>query len=183
LTYESAITHDFTATESFAIGDTSFSTTIPQALTLEGQTGVAADTLLFGSIRWVDWSEFDITPTAYDSAIGGSLVDYSDDVITYNLGLGRRFNDQWSGAVTAGYEASTDGFSGNLGPTNGNTSLGLGVTHTMDNVRITGGVRYIWIGDAETEAPAALGAPAGTTLGDFDDNSGWAAGLKIAYNF
>lgn len=51
----------------------------------------------------------------------------------------------------------------------------------MDSVRISGGVRYIWIGDAETEAPAP--APAGTTLGDFNDNSGWAAGLKIAYNF
>ena len=32
---------------------------------------------------------------------GGSLVSYDNDATTYNLGLGRRFNEEWSGAVTA----------------------------------------------------------------------------------
>ncbi|MFG5382388.1 OmpP1/FadL family transporter [Yoonia sp. R2-816] len=190
LTYHSEVTHDFTATEaslSPAVPptDTEFSTTIPQSVTLEGQTGVAADTLLFGSIRWVDWSEFDISPTIFGSGAGNpSLVDYEDDSVTYNLGLGRRFNDDWSGAVTAGYEAANGGFAGNLGPTDGNTSLGVAVTRTIDAVRITGGVRYIWIGDADTEAPLAFtGGTPGVTLGEFEDNTAWAAGLRIAYNF
>lgn len=188
LTYHSEITHDFQATEAYPaelIGETptEFSTTLPQSVTLEGQTGIAADTLLFGSVRWVDWTAFDITPPIF--ALGGSsLVDYSDDSVTYNLGVGRRFNDEWSGAVTAGYEAAKGGFSGNLGPTDGNTSVGVAVTRTMDALRITGGVRYIWIGDAETEAPGAFtGDTPGVTLGDFSDNSGWAAGVRIAYNF
>ncbi|MFA8443021.1 outer membrane protein transport protein [Yoonia sp.] len=187
LTYHSEITHDFDSTEAYpaeSIPETerSFSTTLPQSITLEGQTGIAADTLLFGSVRWVDWTAFDITPPIF--ALGGSsLVDYSDDSVTYNLGVGRRFNDEWSGAVTAGYEAAQGGFSGNLGPTDGNKSLGVAVTRTMDALRITGGVRYIWIGDAETEAPGAFPVPPGTTLGEFEDNSGWAAGVRIAYNF
>lgn len=183
LIYHSEITHDFDADENGA--STKFSTTLPQSLTLEGQTGIAADTLLFGSIRWVDWTAFDISPVNFGLATsGGSLVDYDDDTVTYNLGVGRRFNTEWSGALTAGYEASNGGFSGNLGPTDGNTSLGVAMTRTMDNVRITGGVRYIWIGDAKTEAPGALtGGSPGVTLGDFKDNSGLAAGLRIAYNF
>ncbi len=190
LTYHSEVTHDFTATEEVTglpglaapvpETETEFSTTIPQSITLEGQTGIAADTLLFGSVRWVEWSAFDISPTVFGAG-GSSLVDYSDDTITYNLGLGRRFNDDWSGAVTAGYEADNGGFSGNLGPTDGSTSLGVAATRTFEAVRITGGVRYIWIGDAETEAPAP--APGGLTLGEFEENSGWAAGLRIAYNF
>ena len=187
LTYQSAIEHAFDATEApggMPQPDTDFSTTMPQSLTLEGQTGVAADTLLFGSIRWVNWSEFDITPPIYNTAVGSSLVDYDDDTVTYNLGLGRRFSDEWSGAITAGYEAQTGGFSGNLGPTDGNTSLGLAVTRTMDQVRITGGVRYIWIGDAETQAPLALtGGTPGVTFGEFENNSALAAGVRIAYNF
>ena len=188
LTYQSAIEHDFVATEASPADmvpptETNFTTIMPQSLTLEGQTGVAADTLLFGSIRWVDWSEFDISPTIY--TMGGlPLVDYEDDTVTYNLGLGRRFSDEWSGAVTAGYEASTGGFRGNLGPTDGNSSLGLAVTRTMDNVRITGGVRYIWLGDAETQAPLALtGGMSGVTFGEFRDNTALAAGIRIAYNF
>jgi long-chain fatty acid transport protein len=161
-------------------GQTTFSSEIPQSLTLEGQTGIAADTLLFGSIRWVQWSNFDISPTNYGISTGGSsLVEYEDDVITYNLGVGRRFSDQWSGAVTAGYEASNGGFAGNLGPTDGSTSLGVAGTYTMGDIRITGGVRHIWIGDAETQAP---GAP-GMALGSFEDNSAWALGLRVAYNF
>jgi long-subunit fatty acid transport protein len=180
LTYHSEIEHDFEADENGA--STDFSTTLPQSLTLEGQTGVAADTLLFGSVRWVNWSEFDISPVNYGLATsGGSLVDYDDDTVTYNLGLGRRFSDEWSGAVTAGYEAANGGFSGNLSSTDGNKSLGVAATRTIDNLRITGGVRYIWVGDTETEAPAP--APEGTTLGEFENNSGWAAGVRIAYNF
>ena len=181
LTYHSEVTHDFDADENGTT--TEFSTTIPQSLTLEGQTGVAADTLVFGSIRWVDWTEFDITPVGYEAATGDALVEYDDDTITYNVGVGRRFNDAWSGAVTAGYEAENDGFSGNLGPTDGNTSLGVALTHTMDNIRITGGVRHIWIGDAETESPSALPYPEGTTFSEFEDNTAWAAGLRVAVNF
>ncbi|MGJ8587034.1 MAG: OmpP1/FadL family transporter [Yoonia sp.] len=187
LTYHSEIIHDFDATEASPANalvptETEFSTTLPQSVTLEAQTGVAADTLLFGSVRWVNWSEFDISPVEYGVITdGGSLVDYDDDTVTYNVGLGRRFSDEWSGAVTAGYEAANGGFSGNLGPTDGNKSLGVAATRTMDNLRITGGVRYIWVGDTETEAPAP--APEGTTLGEFEDNSGWAAGVRIAYNF
>lgn len=187
LTYQSEVTHDFDATEASPADmvpptGTEFSTTIPQSLTLEGQTGIAADTLLFGSIRWVEWTSFDISPPIFGAG-GSSLVSYENDSVSYNLGVGRRFSDEWSGALTAGYEAAQGGFAGNLGPTDGSTSLGAAVTRTMDAVRITGGIRYIWIGDADTEAPAAFMAPDGTTLGEFRDNSGWAAGIRIAYNF
>ena len=185
LTYQSAITHDFTATEAFPAvpiptSTTQFSSTIPQSVTLEFQTGVAADTLLFGSVKWTDWSEFDISPTIFGATSGGSsLVDYDDDVITYNLGLGRRFSDEWSGAILLGHEKSQGGFSGNLGPTDGFTSVGLAVTRTIDNVEVTLGGRYVWIGDAETEN----GTNPGNALGDFDDNSGVALGLRVGYSF
>ncbi|TCP60552.1 long-subunit fatty acid transport protein [Rhodovulum bhavnagarense] len=189
LTYQSSITHDFNASETILpagiIGAaTSFATEVPQSVTLDFQTGIMADTLLFGSVRWVDWTAFDITPTLYATPAGlnlGSLVDYTNDTITYSLGLGRKFSDKWSGAVTLGYEKEEDGFSGNLGPTDGYKSLGLALTRTAGNVKITGGARYIWIGDAETQAPAPY--PAGTTLARFQDNEGVALGLRIGYMF
>lgn len=188
LTYQSSITHDFVASETLlsaappVIGAaTGFSTEVPQSVTLDFQTGIMADTLLFGSIRWVDWTAFDITPTIYSASFGGALVDYDDDTITYSLGVGRKFSDRWSGAVSLGYEKENDSFSGNLGPTDGFRSLGVALTHTAGNVKITGGARYIWIGDAETQAPAPY--PAGTTLAQFRDNSGVAVGLRIGYMF
>lgn len=173
LTYNSEITHDLTAQESFAPVPTSFETTIPQSVNLEFQTGVAPETLLFGSIRWVDWSEFDITPPAFFGATGASLASLDSDYVTYTVGLGRKFNENWSGAVILGYEPDSGDLQGNLGPTDGYHSIGFAATYTMDNVKITGGIRYVDIGDATTRAVGAR----------FTDNSGIAGGLRIGFSF
>lgn len=169
LTYNSAITHNLEATE-FGAASGTFDTEIPQSLNLEFQTGIAKDTLLFGSIRWQEWTAFVINPPAYPPA--ANLVDYASDRITYNLGLGRRFNENWSGAVTVGYEASDGAVTGNLGPTDGYASIGLAATYTMDNMKITGGVRYVDIGDATSSVG-----------GQFTDNSGVGVGLRVGYTF
>ncbi|MCX7888551.1 MAG: hypothetical protein N2422_02330 [Rhodobacteraceae bacterium] len=174
LTYNSAIEHSLDSVE-FGAVPTQFQTTVPQSVNLEFQTGISrkAQLLLFGSVRWVDWTEFEIAPPAYLGATGSPLVAYQSDRITYSLGLGKRFSDRWSGAVTLGYEPSNGDITGNLGPVDGFASIGLGATYTMDNVKVTGGLRYIRIGDATT---AVVG-------GDFSGNSALAAGVQITTSF
>lgn len=142
--------------------------TLPQSVNLDFQTGIAADTLLFANIRWAEW-----TKTAlFDPNIATTLVSHSNDSMSYSLGVGRRFSDSLSGAVTLGYEASQGGLAADLSPTDGNTSIGLGLTYTMDSVKITGGVRYVMVGDATTVNGAT-----------FTDNSATAIGLKVSYSF
>lgn len=184
LTYTSDIDHTFQSRESAGgpVANTSFTTTTPQSLALDFQSGIAKDTLMFGSIRWRDWSEFQIAPPIF-AATGGPLVSYANDTITYTLGVGRRFSETWSGAVFVSHEGSAGGFAGNLGPTDGYTSIGLGATYTQGAMKITSGVTYARIGDAVTEAPAALGAPPGTTLGRFTDNSLIGVGVKVGWSF
>lgn len=148
------------------LSDSSFNA--PQAVNLDFQTGVAADTLVFGSVRWADWSNTVI------NVAGSDIVTYDNDTFTYSLGVGRKFNDNWSGAVTLGHEAAQGGIASRLSPTDGNTSIGLGVTYTMDNIKITGGVRYVKIGNATT-----VGLPVNT----WADNTATAVGVKIAYTF
>jgi long-chain fatty acid transport protein len=183
LTYNSAITHDFTATENGAF-DSAMPTTLPQSVNLDFQTGIAADTLLMASVRWADWTVFDISPIGYVNAPtnldNSSLVSYDNDSISYSIGIGRRFNDKLSGSIMAGYEETQGGYSGNLGPTDGYTSLTLGMKYQVnDSTAISGGVSYVWIGDAETENPTALGS----TFGEFAENSAFGAGVKVSYNF
>jgi long-subunit fatty acid transport protein len=176
LTYNSAITHDFTSkleTSLVAGADNMFETEVPQSVNLEFQTGVAKDTLLFGSVRWVDWTAFVLDPKGYSATYGDPLEYYTDDVITYTLGLGRKFSDNWSGAVVYGYEKHEGGTTGNLGPTDGFKSLGLAATYTRDNLKLTAGVRYVDIGNAVTRSYNS----------QFKDNSGWGAGLRIGYSF
>ncbi len=169
LTYNSAITHSLDSVEG-GVPTAGFETEVPQSINLEFQTGVAKDTLLFGSIRWQEWSAFDIDPPAYPFPT--PLVSYAGDRVTYNIGVGRRFNDQWSGAVTFSYEDPDGAVTGNLGPTDGFASVGLAATYTRDNMKITGGVRYVDIGDAITSVG-----------GNFQDNSGVGVGLRIGYSF
>ncbi len=180
LTYNSAIEHDLNTTEnSTALGTNVSGTDVetPQSVNLEFQSGVATDTLVFGSVRWVDWSEFVIAPENYGDITGGPLVSYAGDYTTYTLGVGRRLNDTWSVAATVSYEDSIDAFTTNLGPTDGATSYGVAATYTRDNMKITGGIRYVDVGDADTQAGPV--APAGL----FRDNSAWGVGVKVGYTF
>ncbi|PTV93996.1 long-subunit fatty acid transport protein [Rhodobacter aestuarii] len=207
LTYNSAVTHRFNANEVFLAtpalnATTVFETEIPQSVNLEGQTGIAANTLLFGSIRWVDWSAFEIAPQQYMAAQGlvpgtnpathSGLVSYDDDSFTYTLGIGRKFNETWSGAVFVSHETSKGGYAGNLGPTDGQTALGVAATYTRDNLKVTAGVRYVKIGGASTETPeqvviggggsCSAGGDCGT-FASFEDNHAVAFGLRVGYRF
>lgn len=174
LSYNSKIDHSLTTTEfGAAVSQTEIAT--PQSVNLEFQSGIAKDTLVFGSIRWVDWSAFVIDPALYPPAT--PLVFYSGDYTTYALGVGRKLGENWSGAVTLGYEKPLGGFASNLEPTDGQKSIGIGATYTRDNMKITGGVRYVDIGNAQP----TLGG--GIPSADFTDNSALGIGIKVGFSF
>ena len=170
LTYRSEISTDHETAEAglFPTGDTVTSVTTPQSLNLEFQTGINAKTLVFGSVRWVEWSKFHLSPPDYTD-VAGPLVDYEFDRITYNLGVGRKLTENLSGGLTVGYEATLGSDPSPLAPTDGFVSVGAGLSYAFDNVEITGGVKYLWLGDASGAA------------GTFNDNNAMAFGLKVAF--
>jgi len=152
--------------------------TTPQAVNLDFQTGIAADTLLFGSIRWAEYSVVKVSPDFFDGQTNGASLTNIEDGFGYTLGVGRRFSDAWSGSFSVGYEPEGEDLVSPLAPTNGNYSVGLGAQYTMDNVILSGGVRYIGLGDAS----AATGTPLGARAA-FTDNSAVAVGFKVAYTY
>ncbi|MCR9067438.1 MAG: hypothetical protein NXH79_01220 [Rhodobacteraceae bacterium] len=176
LTYNSQIVHTFTGTDGLNVvgpAATNFQTTIPESWMLEAQSGIAEDTLLFGSIRYVDWSDFQICPTNFPVP-GGCLTNLSNDTVTYTAGLGRRFTDSWSGAVTVLREPQVGGNASNLNPTDGRTALGLAVTWENEQFEVTGGLQYSWLDDT---------GPLAATTGVFTDNTAVSAGLRVGIRF
>ena len=146
-------------------------TTLPESINLDFQSGIAADTLLFGSIRWVGWDGFTLTDD--NPLSGGDLVAYDRDGVTYNLGIGRRFDDQLSGSVSVGYEKASGEAASDLSPTDGYMSVSLGAAYQLtDDFELSGGVRFMRLGDATTDG---LGA-------EFADNTVRAIGVKLSYN-
>lgn len=170
LTYISDITHDFIATDTLGAG-ADFETTIPQSWNLDFQTGVAADTLVFGSVRWRDWSEFNIIPRGLVP-----LSSENRDTVTYTLGVGRKLTETLSGAVSLAYEPPVGGAAGNLAPTDGYKSVTLAAIYTMPiGAKLTVGATYGEIGDAYTNIS--------TFRSSFTDNEFAGIGVKVGWNF
>ncbi|KQI72561.1 hypothetical protein AN191_05965 [Loktanella sp. 5RATIMAR09] len=175
LTYESGMTHEFATSEAFVGASELDSTTdieLPQSVALDFQTGIAADTLLFGSVRWAEWSVWEVRPALYEGATMDRVTGIDDDVFTYRLGLGRRLNDELSvfGRVT--FEDGNGGEASRLAPTDGSTSFGFGGSYAIDQIEITGGVEYALLGDATD----------GSSV-EFEENSAIAFGLTVGYSF
>ncbi|GAB4292274.1 MAG: outer membrane protein transport protein [Roseovarius sp.] len=166
LTYESEIEHEFSDNTGAP-----FKVKIPQAVTLHAQSGVAPRTLVFGSIRWQEWTDFRIAPLDF----AGGLVPIASgpsDIWTYELGVGHRFSDAWSGALTIGYEPDQGDIVGNLSGKDGFVSYGIAVKYETEAWEITTGLRYIDIGSAIT------------TIGsNFSGNHALAAGFKVGFRF
>lgn len=173
LTYSSETSHELTTNEVLVIPRPESVTEVelPKSLTLDFQSGVAKDTLVFGSIRWVDWTSTTFAPAIYTAAAGAPLIAHENDTITYSLGVGRKFTETLSGAISVGYEKAQGGTASNLSPTDGYWSVQLGGSYTMDNMKISGGVRYVDIGDATT------------SVGEFTGNSAIGVGVKIGFTF
>jgi long-subunit fatty acid transport protein len=203
LTYHSAVDLSMVATETFpaavggpvGIGLTQgvTETETPQSISLDVQSGIAKNTLLFGSVRWSEWSAFTLTPPGRNLNLPtglpapapatvnapGNLASL-DDTITYEIGVGRRFNDKLSGSFSISYEAGgSDNLVSPLAPTNGQTAFSIGAKYQInDMVSLSGGVRYTMFGNAQPET----GTP-DTARGFFQDNDAISAGLKLGINF
>lgn len=163
LTYNSEIVHTMRGTENFQPTEFDFKT--PEAINLSFQTGIAENTLLFGSLRYAAYDGVDVTTPGL-----GTYIRFDQDPVTLSLGVGRRFNDNWSGAVLFGYEEG-DGTATTLNPTSGYKSVGLSLTYEEGPLRIRGGVRYV-----DLDTATARGVP-------FAGNDATAFGIQIGYAF
>lgn len=182
LTYNSAIKHDFETTErlgAVVVAPPSITEVeLPQSVNLDVQSGIAKDTLIFGQIRWADWSAFRVDPVWFTGATGGGLIDL-EDTTTFTLGVGRRFNENWAGSISFSYEdGGADRLVSPLAPTNGRMGVTLGAVYTRDNMKVTMGVNYTELGDAfaETGTPDAPRA-------DMSDNTAVGVGIKVGWSF
>ena len=173
LTYHSEIEHDFPTTDTFA-GASTTTVTTPQAVNLDFQTGIAANTLVFGSIRWAEYSVVIVDPLGFP---GESLTDIEDG-FTYTLGVGRQFTEDFAGSISVGFNTEgDDDLVSPLSPTNGSISLTVGGAYDVnDNVTISGGVSYVTFGDA-------FAATSETARAEFSDNSAVGVGIQVGYKF
>lgn len=177
LTYESGYNHTFNTTETFAAipainGTRPTEIAMPDIYTLDFQSGVATDTLVFGSIRHATWSDWHVRPSGYLALTGGEVTGVDTDSTTYRIGVGRKINDSFSGFARITYEPGNGDELSRLAPTDGSTAFGVGGTFTNGPIKLTGGVEYIRFGDG-TDGTGTV----------FADNDAVAVGVSVGYRF
>nr|WP_316653908.1 OmpP1/FadL family transporter [uncultured Gellertiella sp.] len=133
---------------------------MPDSIELKLQSGIAPDWLAFGSVKWTDWSQLQSIPFCPVATRGiiactpkGPTRATSLDLLyrdgwTISGGIGHKFNDQWSGAVSVTWDRGT---STGLGTQTDSWTLGTGVSYSpTSNVefRVAGAVGILTSGSS-----------------------------------
>ena len=150
---------------------------VPEATTINFQTGIAEGTLLMASAHRVSWANSQIN---VDVPLAGGLLDIDSafkDTTSYSLGIGRALSDATAVNVSYSWEAgsgatSTDPFT----MSNGSKTLSLGVRHTIEDMTLSGGISYTQVGDVSVTHPTTLTA-------NYENNSVMSFGVKVGYSF
>ena len=157
---------------------------VPQTMTLNFQSGIAEDTLLFGSVHKADWDTAQITIPQNNSA--AAINTAFANRTAYSIGLGRKLTDNLS--ILGSYSTEDGGGATSNDPftlNDGSQGLGIGARFTRDNMTITAGYSYTKVGDVKmthidtTQTPPA---PSGLTA-NYVDNKVTGLGLKIGFSF
>lgn len=153
---------------------TSFTTTLsrPETVTLNFQSGVATDTLLYGSIHKASWKSAQII-AATGNPFSAVSSDFTDTT-TFSLGVGRKISDSLS--LTSAY--TSEAGSGKTGTslftqTNGYQGISIGARYTVEKMTISCGYSYNQVGDVTIGGTQAI----------YKSNNVSAIGLKVGFNF
>jgi long-chain fatty acid transport protein len=144
---------------------------LPQSVELKLQSGVAPGWLVFGSVKWTDWSVLDTLDLFITPTFLRQNQYYWKDGWTVQVGVGHAFNDKFSGAtsltwdrgVSTGWDLSSDTW-----------TLGVGGSYKPDvggEMRFGTGLTYL-TSDQETQYAPVLNNAA---------DSGWAIAFTGSY--
>jgi long-subunit fatty acid transport protein len=145
----------------------------PDVFLLEFQTGIAANTLLFGSVRHAKWSDAQVYMSA--PFLNAQLSDF-DDSTTYNIGVGRKFSEKFSGSLSLTHAPSDCSGVSLLSPTCENNTVNIGGKYDIGNgAAISGGVSF------RKYKTATSSASTGSI--EFGGNTLMTVGMKLSKSF
>lgn len=136
--------------------------TLPQSLKLSMQTGVAPGWLVYGSIKWTDWSVMD----SLDYSVGtpGGFVPQQDvynwrDGWTIQAGVGHAFTETVSGTVNLTWDRGVD-TGADIYTDSWTVGAGVSVKAGPGELRLGGAVSYLTSGEQSRANQATYDATA-----------------------
>jgi long-chain fatty acid transport protein len=140
----------------------------PSFTTLEFETGIANNTLMFGSIHQGEHASAQVKLNGI-----GAISSFTDGE-KYNIGVGRKFSEKLSGSFSyTTEEGSSATGTSLLSPTNGTDTYSIGVNYVTESVDVAFGYAMSSFGDK------AVTSAYGT--GNFTNNDATTTGLRIKF--
>jgi long-chain fatty acid transport protein len=190
LMYRSGVTHDPTGTflvssagatalgllgSTASAGDiltaTGFGRT-PQSVKMSLQSGVAPGWLVYGSVKWTDWSVLDNLKTNI-SKIGDKFDNFNyKDGWTIQAGIGHQFTDDISGTVNLTWDQGV-GTGADISTDTWTLGAGTRIKAGPGNFEFGGAVSYLTAGSQSKSTSANYNATA---------NGDWAYAVSAGYN-
>ncbi len=197
LTYRSKIKHRMPTEETLPTlsgmqnrsGTTEIET--PQSATFDFMSGLNTHTLIFGSLRWVNWQNFKIQPTGFSEIMQPyipyipqladfKLVDYRSDQWSAKLGIAYGLSDQWISSIETAWDSGSGNPSSTVSPADGYYGLGTGIRYSYTPKSfISGGVYYFRFNPSKADN----GNINVTSLSTLENRDAWAYGLKVGRYF
>jgi long-chain fatty acid transport protein len=192
LLYRSQVNHTpagtfVTAADALAGGSgvTRAAGTLPQSLELRAQTGVAPGTLVFGSVKWTDWSVLQrLNYTVTGGPLPGvrNLEFFWKDGWTVTGGVGREFNDWLSGSVSLtwdqGVSTTEDVFTDTW-----TLATGVQIKGERASLSLGGAISHLAGGAVSAEAAVGAGGPGDTFAYTVGSDWSYAIGGRFAVNW
>ncbi len=181
LMYRSAVEHDADdgSFDWSALGlgttDAVGSGTLPQSVKLSLQSGVAPGWMVYGSVKWTDWSVMQSLKYSIDRP-GGGVSDLEDvynwkDGWTINAGVAHAFNEKIAGTVNVTWDSGVD-TGADIYTDTWTFGAGVSIKAGPGELRVGGAVSYLTEGSQSVADDAVYDA---TADGD------WAYALSANY--
>ncbi len=153
---------------------------IPQTTTLNFQSGVSSNTLVYGTIRQGSWTDAQISIPVSAANSSAAITSSFSNKTSYSIGVAQRFSDQLSSTLSYKTEAGSGNTSSDFFTlSNGSNTYSLGVRYTMGNATLSAGYSYTTLGDVTITGTGALTGATAT----YANNTITAFGAKLGVTF
>ena len=154
----------------------------PEMITLNFQSGIAADTLIIGSVHQAKWksSQVNVDVTTVSAGVNAAAAVSSDfsNSTKYTLGVARKFNDALSGSISYSTEAGSGSSStSTFTMSNGSSSINLGLRYSFEQANLSIGMSQTMFNDVTVDSNTL------TSPIEYKNNTATTVGIKLSTSF
>lgn len=193
LTYRSKVKHRVRTTELsplYNLSEQSTAIDTPQSVNFDFMSAISTSNLIFGTVRWVNWEDFEIQPVGFQSILNPyihipsitdlKLINYQSDQWSAKLGIAHLLNEKLYLSAETSWDSGSNNPASATNPANGYNGIGAGFRYNISpKTFVSSGLYYLKLKPAKPDTTSL----AVSSLSTLEDKDVWAYGFKVGHYF